>query len=79
MPPDQTLQTPPDYDGWATLRRFLPYLWPRDRPDLRMRIVIAMILVLLAKAGERVPDDSASALSVATDDTAADARLTSTV
>ena len=49
MPPDQTPPTPPDYDGWATLRRFLPYLWPRDRADLRARIVAAMLLVLLAK------------------------------
>lgn len=32
------------------MRRFLPYLWPRDRTDLRVRIVIAMLLVLVAKA-----------------------------
>jgi ATP-binding cassette, subfamily B, heavy metal transporter len=50
MPPDQTPQPPPDYDGWSTLRRFLPYLWPEGRPDLRSRIVGAMMLVLLAKA-----------------------------
>ena len=36
-------------EGWQTLRRFLPYLWPRDRTDLRIRIVIAMLLVLVAK------------------------------
>ena len=50
MPPDHTPPVPPDYDGWATLKRFLPYLWPKDRADLRMRIVAAMLLVLLAKA-----------------------------
>ncbi|ANY21406.1 Putative multidrug export ATP-binding/permease protein [Tsuneonella dongtanensis] len=50
MPPDQTPPTPPDYDGWATLRRFLPYLWPQGRGDLRTRIVVALVLVLLAKA-----------------------------
>ena len=37
-------------EGWQTLRRFLPYLWPKDRTDLRIRIVIALILVLIAKA-----------------------------
>ncbi len=36
-------------EGWQTLRRFLPYLWPRDRTDLRLRIVAALVLVLLAK------------------------------
>ncbi len=33
-----------------TIVRFLPYLWPADRLDLRWRIVGAMILVLLSKA-----------------------------
>lgn len=35
---------------WATMRRFLPYLWPKDRPELKRRIIIAGFLVLLAKA-----------------------------
>ena len=50
MPPITTTPAPADYDGWATLRRFLPYLWPRERPDLRWRITFAMLLVLCAKA-----------------------------
>ncbi|MBL7372845.1 hypothetical protein INQ23_26390, partial [Escherichia coli] len=33
----------------ATLRRFLPYLWPRDAPGLRVRIVIALGLVVVSK------------------------------
>jgi len=33
-----------------TLRRFLPYLWPKDEPALRMRIMVAAFLVLCAKA-----------------------------
>lgn len=32
-----------------TLRRFLPYLWPAGRPDLKTRIICALILVLIAK------------------------------
>ena len=32
------------------LLRFLPYLWPKGRPNLRWRIGAAMALVLLAKA-----------------------------
>ena len=36
--------------GFATLKRFLPYLWPRDDRALRMRVVGAVLLVLVAKA-----------------------------
>ena len=35
--------------GWGTVRRFLPYLWPKDRPDLRWRIAVAALFVLVAK------------------------------
>ena len=37
-------------DGWATIRRFLPYLWPKGQPDLKRRIVGALVMVLAAKA-----------------------------
>lgn len=36
--------------GWRVLRRFLPFLWPAGQPRLRARIVVAIILLLLAKA-----------------------------
>ncbi|HEU4820859.1 MAG TPA: ABC transporter ATP-binding protein/permease [Qipengyuania sp.] len=36
--------------GWGTLKRFGPYLWPAGRPELKRRIVGAMVFVLLAKA-----------------------------
>lgn len=32
------------------MRRFLPYLWPRDHPRLRARIIVALLLVLISKA-----------------------------
>jgi ATP-binding cassette subfamily B protein len=51
MPPDTATNDPnARHDGWNTLRRFLPYLWPKDRPSLRWRIVGAVVLILLAKA-----------------------------
>ncbi len=34
---------------WQTLRRFIPYLWPQGRPDLRKRIAGAILFVILAK------------------------------
>jgi ATP-binding cassette subfamily B protein len=59
MPPETAIPADPaaatakprgrDVEGWATLRRFLPYLWPRDNPGLRVRIMVAMVLVLAAK------------------------------
>ncbi|MEQ5789148.1 ABC transporter ATP-binding protein/permease [Erythrobacter sp. NFXS35] len=54
MPPDSQQPADPDksardVESWATLRRFLPYLWPRDNRGLRIRIVVAMVLVLAAK------------------------------
>lgn len=57
MPPDTASSADPDNkirardtESWLTLKRFLPYLWPKDNPGLRMRIVVAMALVLAAKA-----------------------------
>ena len=43
--------TPPQGKAdFGTLKRFLPYLWPKAEPALRARVVIAMLLVLLAKS-----------------------------
>ncbi|MFL0357538.1 ABCB family ABC transporter ATP-binding protein/permease [Erythrobacter sp. GH1-10] len=54
MPPDTASSdrptSPPDAEGWATLRRFLPYLWPAGNWPLRRRIILALIFVLGAKA-----------------------------
>ena len=33
-----------------SLARFLPYLWPANRPDLRVRVVVALAMVVAAKA-----------------------------
>ena len=35
---------------FAVLKRFMPYLWPVGEPALRRRVVLAMVLVLLAKS-----------------------------
>jgi ABC-type transport system involved in Fe-S cluster assembly fused permease/ATPase subunit len=51
MPPDApTGPATARHDGWRTLRRFIPYLWPRENPRLRRRILAALILVLVGKA-----------------------------
>ena len=38
-----------DWAGWHTVRRFLPYLWPKGRPELRLRIAGATFFVVIAK------------------------------
>lgn len=51
MPPDTvTSDQRDDVESWATIRRFLPYLWPEGNPSLKRRIIGAMVFVLLAKA-----------------------------
>ncbi len=37
-------------DEWNTLKTLLPYLWPKGEVGLRVRVVIAMILLIAAKA-----------------------------
>jgi ATP-binding cassette, subfamily B, heavy metal transporter len=51
MPPDTpTSPKGARHDGWATLKRFLPYLWPADNAVLRRRVMGAVVMVLLGKA-----------------------------
>jgi ABC-type transport system involved in Fe-S cluster assembly fused permease/ATPase subunit len=33
----------------ATLRTFLPYLWPKEKASLRLRVVVAIILLVISK------------------------------
>ncbi len=56
MPPDVPAAASKNarHDGWGTLSRFLPYLWPRDNPALRVRIVAAVGLILLSTATQFV-------------------------
>ncbi len=34
---------------WRTIRTLLPYLWPRDAPGMRLRVVLAMLCLAAAK------------------------------
>ena len=36
--------------GFSVLWRFLPMLWPKDDLELRLRVVVALVLVLAGKA-----------------------------
>ena len=51
MPPDNAVSSDDvRHDGWRTLLRFLPYLWPRDNSALRWRIVVACLFILASTA-----------------------------
>jgi ATP-binding cassette, subfamily B, heavy metal transporter len=51
MPPDTAVHDPnARHDGWHTVARFLPYLWPAGNTGLRWRIVVSILLILAAKA-----------------------------
>ena len=49
MPPQAPVSAENDGLDFAVMRRFIPYLWPKDMPGLRLRIVIALTLVLVSK------------------------------
>ncbi|WP_294394136.1 ABC transporter ATP-binding protein/permease [uncultured Sphingomonas sp.] len=49
MPPATSDVPANPENGLAALRRFLPYLWPKEQPWLRARVGVAMVLVLAAK------------------------------
>lgn len=50
MPPEHPTETAARHDGWGTLRRFMPYLWPEGDWRLRGRIIAALILILASTA-----------------------------
>jgi len=55
MPPDTAVSDPKArHDGWRTLLRFMPYLWPQGNPGLRWRIVWACVFILLSTATQLV-------------------------
>lgn len=51
QPADTTPDRDPPRDGghMETLRGILPYLWPQGRSDLRWRVVLAMLALVVAK------------------------------
>jgi ATP-binding cassette, subfamily B, heavy metal transporter len=47
---DEQIKGADEKASFQTLARFLPYLWPDNAPALRVRIVLALTLVLASKA-----------------------------
>lgn len=36
-------------DTWTTIKNLWPYMWPADRPDLKMRVLFAFVVLVIAK------------------------------
>ena len=47
---DATAELPKDKGSFSILWRFLPMLWPKGESELRLRVVVALVLVLAGKA-----------------------------
>ena len=47
--PDKPALSADDRAMGDTLRVLFPYIWPHDRPDLRRRIYVALVILVLAK------------------------------
>ena len=55
--------------GWGALRSLLPYLWPRESPGLRLRVVLAMAMLFAARvAAVYIPVFYARAVDVLSPD-----------
>ncbi len=50
MPPDTpSASSDRKHADWRTVRRFLPYLWSRERAGVRLRLAAAILLILASK------------------------------
>ena len=47
---DAPPETEPTKGSFAVLWRFLPMLWPKGEPELRIRVVVALVMVFAGKA-----------------------------
>ncbi|WP_170605134.1 ABCB family ABC transporter ATP-binding protein/permease [Ruegeria arenilitoris] len=48
-PPIETRDQDERKSGWRTIRKVAPYLWPDDEPWVKRRVVIALLMLVLAK------------------------------
>ena len=49
MAPSRITSTETPKDGWRTIKRVAPYLWPEDQPWVKRRVVIALVMLLASK------------------------------
>ena len=46
---DARVSGEPGASGWRTIRKVLPYLWPKDQPWVKRRVVWALLVLFVAK------------------------------
>ncbi len=75
-PADQLDETAADANHWATVKSLLPYLWIKGRWDLRVRVILAMGFLVLAKViGVYVPFLFKDAVDILTSGRVPDAEM----
>ena len=47
---NQSAASEAQLSGWRTIKAVTPYLWPEGRADMRLRVVLALIALVMAKA-----------------------------
>lgn len=48
-PTDAALSRDQKISGWRTIRRVAPFLWPADKPWVKQRVVLSLLMLLIAK------------------------------
>ncbi|EEC04178.1 hypothetical protein IscW_ISCW003137 [Ixodes scapularis] len=38
--------------GWSIIKQMFTYLWPKEKPEIRRRVLVAMAILILAKVGQ---------------------------
>ena len=49
MAPSRITSSEGPKNGWRTIKRVAPYLWPEDQPWVKRRVVIALVMLLASK------------------------------
>ena len=47
-----TIQVKRDVGSWMIVRSMLSYVWPKDKPGMRLRVILAVGLLIGAKVGD---------------------------
>ena len=47
--PPRPVVSAQDGETFSTIRNLWPYMWPADRPDLKLRVAAAMVVLVIAK------------------------------
>ena len=53
--PPNVLKTEKHVSGWVIVKKMLSYVWPKDKPRVRIRVLVALGLLVGSKVSVLVP------------------------